>query len=354
MIGIATIICALCLCAPMTLTASPFPAKPLGALRVATWHAPLSRKGPGLLLRDLLKGAKDLAPVLDILRTSQADVIVLTRFDYDADGATARVLADALSPNTTTSDATPPDHAPAWHIFAPRPNTGMPTGRDMDGNGARHEARDAQGFGLFAGQSGVMILSRLPFEPTLAQTFTTLLWQNAPNTRMAADDPGRGVQRLSSTSHVAIPLRTTPPLWIASMAATPPVFDGPEDRNGRRNADEVALWRHWLDGALPYPAPQTGAFVIAGNANLDPTQGEGLGGVMRDLLAHPRIQDPAPQGRYGPATADWDTPRPGKLRVSYVLPSTALPVLASGVHWADDGLTHRMVWVDIAWPPAPS
>ncbi len=27
---------------------------------------------------------------------------------------------------------------------------------------------------------------------------------------------------------------------------TPPVFDGPEDRNGARNADEIRLWQEYL------------------------------------------------------------------------------------------------------------
>ena len=38
-------------------------------------------------------------------------------------------------------------------------------------------------------------------------------------------------------------------LHLLAHHPTPPVFDGPEDRNGRRNHDEAALWTAWLDGA---------------------------------------------------------------------------------------------------------
>jgi hypothetical protein len=65
-------------------------------------------------------------------------------------------------------------------------------------------------------------------------------------------------------------------------------------------------------------------------------------------------------------TADWPTDGPGNLRVSYVLPSSDLPVTAAGVFWPapDDPLAtllgqseqgagpHRLVWVDIAMPAA--
>ena len=32
---------------------------------------------------------------------------------------------------------------------------------------------------------------------------------------------------------------------------TPPTFDGPEDRNGLRNADEIAFWKQYVAVATP-------------------------------------------------------------------------------------------------------
>jgi hypothetical protein len=60
---------------------------------------------------------------------------------------------------------------------------------------------------------------------------------------------------------------------IMPFSATPPVFDGPEDRNWLQNRDELPLWTHLLDGDLS-ALPQY--FVILGNANLDPMNGDGL------------------------------------------------------------------------------
>ena len=77
--------------------------------------------------------------------------------------------------------------------------------------------------------------------------------------------------------------------------ATPPVFDGPEDRNGRRNHDEAAFWLRLLAGELTWPPPE-GPFVLLGQSNLDPVDGEGLRGAMDALLDHPALQDPAPRG----------------------------------------------------------
>jgi endonuclease/exonuclease/phosphatase family metal-dependent hydrolase len=158
-------------------------------------------------------------------------------------------------------------------------------------------------------------------------------------------------------------------LTMLAFHATPPVFDGPEDRNGRRNHDEAAFWLHYLAGEVPFPTP-VGPFIIAGDANLDPMDGEGTPAALNALLAHPALQDPAPRGMSGRVepgqrgdaaldTALFDAPL-GGLRLDYVLPSADLAVAASGVLWpvADDPLSaalaiasrHRPVWVDVTLP----
>jgi hypothetical protein len=196
------------------------------------------------------------------------------------------------------------------------------------------------------------------------------------------------IQRLSSTAHWEIPviLSETITLHILAFAAGPPVFDGPEDRNGLRNHDEVAFWTRYLDGKLSLPpdnpVPPEDPVIVMGNANLDPMDGEGLHRAMIDLLTHPRLQDPEPRSQGGKLaaaqggansrhlgdpsldTVDWrDDPGPGNLRVSYILPDRALVVIGAGVFWpapnapdaklitAKDGPRHRMVWVDIELPP---
>ena len=106
-----------------------------------------------------------------------------------------------------------------------------------------------------------------------------------------------------------------------------------------------------LDGQL---GTLNGDFVIAGDANLDPVDGEGIKRAIRTLLDHPRLQDPTPNN---PDTVDWTDPVPGDLRVDYVLPGADLKITDSGVYWPSGGdaletvktaSRHRLVWVDIA------
>jgi Endonuclease/Exonuclease/phosphatase family len=303
-----------------------------------------------------------IAAVVAVITRADADVILLTDLDFDHDHLALNLLADALAAAG----------APYPYRFALAPNSGVFTGLDLDGNGRRAEARDAMGYGRFAGDGGMAILSRLPFATAAAQDMTPLLWRDLPGALLPPDlvpDAAR-VQRLSTTGHWAVPL-TLPSGTLTLMAwhASPPVFDGPEDRNGRRNHDEAALWRHYLDGALPY-APPTGAFVLLGDANLDPADGEGRNAALLALINDPRLQDPAPRSTSthadpahigDPATDTALFPDgPGGLRVDYVLPSRDLTVTASGVIWPppDDPFAatvqtasrHRLVWVDVALP----
>ncbi|SHF04563.1 Endonuclease/Exonuclease/phosphatase family protein [Loktanella atrilutea] len=285
------------------------------------------------------------------------DVLLLTDVDYDLDGEALRNLAGRMG---------------FEHSFALAPNSGMATGLDLDGNGRIGEARDAQGWGKFSGDSGMGLLSRWPFDPDAVRDLSDLLWRDLsgavlPKGPLWTDDIA-AVQRLSTTGHWIVPvLAPGGPVDILAFSATPPVFDGPEDRNGLRNRDELRLWTQVLDGAFG-PAPQD--FVLLGNTNLDPFDGDGLRQAMRDVLADPRLTDPLPVSAGGMAaadpgqtgdpaldTADWPDGAPGNLRVDYVLPAATWTVTGAGVFWpapddpdaalAQAAGPHRLVWVDL-------
>jgi hypothetical protein len=208
-------------------------------LTLATWHADLSRDGPGLLLRDLQDPGPDLQALVAQVTEAAPDVLLLTHVDFDTGGAALAALAALLAEGGAAYP----------HRLALLPNTGMATGRDLDGDGRLGGARDAQGYGRFAGQGGMALLSRWPL--VVARDLSELLWRDLPQSRIAADDPGHDLQRLSSTGHWVVTLDTPEgPLTLLAFAATPPVFDGPEDRNGRRNADELRLWSLWMEGGF--------------------------------------------------------------------------------------------------------
>ena len=157
---------------------------------------------------------------------------------------------------------------------------------------------------------------------------------------------GADILRLSDTAHFEVRVYPPggPPITLMIFHATPPVFDGPEDRNGRRNHDEVLFWKHRLEGAFgPPPLPP---FVLMGAANLSPTGGEGQEEAIRALLSDTRLRDPP--GLTGQPTVDWPPPGPGPRRVDYLLPSADLILLGAGLAKADPTASrHRLLWIDL-------
>ena len=204
------------------------------------------------------------------------------------------------------------------HRFAAEPNTGVPSGFDLDGDGRTMGRGDALGFGRFPGQYGMAILSRFPLGP--ARTFRTLPWaalpgaeppRNPDGTPYWPDEVWRALP-LSSKSHwdVTVALPDGRALHLLASHPTPPVFDGPEDRNGLRNAAEIGFWADYLDGTAfaddsgsAAPLAPEAVVVVLGDMNLDPEDGDGRREAIRRLLDHPRLQDPRPASAGGPAAA---------------------------------------------------
>lgn len=339
------------------------------AIRVATYNADLSRDGPGLLLGDLLGEDAQVDAAISVIVAADPDILHLTGFDMDTEQHALGALVDRLSAAGTLYP----------FFYAPMPNAGMPSHEDLDGNGRYGEARDSQGYGAFSGKGGMAILSKFPIGT--AQDYSAFLWRDlaqniapGPPENPFPSRAARNVQRLSSVAHWAVPVEVAPGKVVTILAwhATPPVFDGEEDLNGRRAHDEALFWLRLLEGQTPFEPPN-GPLVITGIANIDPVDGDGRHEAIEALLKDPRFQDPGPVSAGGteaanpdhvgnPAldTADFGEPTPGNLRVDYVLPDAALTVLGAGVVWPAQGEAmaevvarasrHRLVWVDVALP----
>lgn len=342
-------------------------------VRVAVFNVNLSGRGPGIVLRDLRAGSPGANQLAQIIQLTAPDILVLTKIDYDLEHHTLKAFVQLLA---ALGHDMP-------HSFALRPNSGWATGRDMDGDGRAGTADDAHGYGAFSGAGGMAVLSRLPILADQAEDFSSFLWADLPGNLMPSDTPQPDIQRLSSTGHWRVPVQITDNeiLNLLVFYATPPVFGHGALRNRNRNHDEVAFWVRYLDAALPMRPPED-PVLIAGSANLDPFDGDGIHAAMQALLAHPRLQDPAPNSIGGvlaashPASAghlgnpahdttEWTRDiGPGNLRVDYVIPDAGLSVTGSGVFWpspddalhtllglGDDAPTrHRLVWVDLAVP----
>ena len=370
-------------------------------LRVATFNAAMNRKSAGELTEGLQKGDPQAAKIAEILRAVSPDVFLLNEIDYDARSAEVflnRYLSSQV-PNEKTEQ-------PPWKYFFAGPvNTGVDSGLDLDGNGKLHEANDAWGFGTFPGQYGMAVFSRHEIQTQAIRTFQNFRWSQMPGAlRPMRSKPGSSELesyypdavwdqlRLSSKSHWDVPVVIgDKTLHLIASHPTPPVFDGPEDRNGCRNHDEIRLLMDYVSGdssgayllddnGRTGPLAPEASFVIAGDLNSDPIDGDGRAEAIRKLLEHPRLaKSPAPRSQGGleasenskganlkhqadPATdtGDFNDRNPGNLRIDFVLPSANLKVLASGVYWPSKSQSaeanalatasdHRLVWVDLQW-----
>ncbi len=340
---------------------------PADTLRFAFHATELDRDGPGLLLRDLLRAdAPDIDAVTDALVQVAPDFLGLSGLDHDAQGHALRAFQDLLHRKGLDLP----------YAFAAQPNAGLRTPFDLNGDGRVGDPQDAQGFGTFPGQGGLAVLSRLPILSVADYTdlaWAGLPWADPPRTADGGafpTDPAFAAQRLPYLAHWRIDLATDPVTSVILFAAAPPVFDGPEDRNGRRNADEIGLAQAilggWPDGVVP------DRVVVMGTFNLDPADGQGRRAALRSVLADPRLQDPQPRSEIGVAraardgginarhrgdpgldTADFREDRPGdpgNLRVDYVLPDRGVQVTDAGLTWPAQG-RRAVVWVAVTDGP---
>ncbi|MCF7221097.1 endonuclease/exonuclease/phosphatase family protein [Lysobacter sp. TLK-CK17T] len=366
-------------------------------LRLATYNTSLYDEATGGLVGRLQAGDGHAARIAAVLQRVRPDVVLLNEFDYDGAHRAAELFQRRYLEIAQPGGGAPLHYG--YRYLAPV-NTGVPSGLDLDGNGevgggGRERGNDAWGYGLHPGQYGMLLLSRYPIDAASARTFQHLKWSAMPGARQPRD-PATGIAhyppaiwsrlRLSSKSHWDVPVRLPGgDLHVLAAHPTPPVFDGPEDRNGARNADEIRLWREYIGGGdLSWLCDDTGRcgglaedarFVIVGDLNNDPSDGDGDHAAILELLEHPRVaRMPTPRsegavetaaryphlvrrGAAAHATGDYGA-RVGTLRLDYVLPSVGMAVRGSGVFWPKPGQPgaelvtasdHRLVWVDIEW-----
>src|SRR5262245_31936183 len=372
-------------------------------VRFATFNCSLNRNAGGQLVSDLSTPANAQAKtVAEILQRTRPDVVLLNEFDFVQGGVALQLFQDNYLSLSQTG--APPIVYP--YRYAAESNTGLPSGFDLNNNGVVSGPDDAFGFGFYPGQFGMAVYSMFPIDLPKVRTFQKFLWKDMPGA-LLPDDPATAapmdwyspaelaVFRLSSKSHWDLPIvigKKTVHFLVSHP--TPPVFDGPEDRNGMRNHDEIRFWADYISpGRAGYVYDDRGRrgglepgslFVIAGDQNADPFDGDSVAFAIQQLLNHPLVNTENPptsagaveatvlQGganttHVGPAaqdTADFADSAPGNLRADYVLPRRNIRVLDSAVFWpvqADPlfrltgvfpfpSSDHRLVWVDLRLP----
>jgi hypothetical protein len=372
-------------------------------VRFATFNASLNRNFAGQLITDLSTPNNAQAKtVAEIIQRTRPEVLLINEFDFDEDGKAAQLFqSNYLSLSQNGAD--PIEYS---YFFVAPSNTGIPSGFDLNNNGAVGGPDDAFGFGFFPGQFGMAVFSMHPIDYDNVRTFRTFLWKDMPGA-LLPDDPQTpepadwyseaelDVFRLSSKSHWDVPIQIgDKTVHFLTSHPTPPVFDGPEDRNGTRNYDEIRFWSDYIlparsgyiyDDQGNQGGLRPGAlFVIAGDQNSDPLDGDSIPGSAQLLLEHPLVNTkmtPSSQGAVEQAalqgganlthlgdpafdTADFADSAPGNLRADYVLPRKNLKIVDAAVFWplSTDPLfplvgvfpfpssDHRLVWVDVRVP----
>ncbi|MEO0761104.1 MAG: endonuclease/exonuclease/phosphatase family protein, partial [Pseudomonadota bacterium] len=253
-----------------------------GAIRVAQYNAALSRAGAGVLLGDIRARKAQVLGVASVILAVRPDVLVLNEIDRDGEGAALEAFAALLAEGVGGLEGLALDHR-----VQPVSNTGRPSGLDIDGDGEALGPADAWGYGAFPGQYAMAILSRYPLEGL--RTWRLFPWSAMPGALRPAtggealhDDATWARLRLSSKTHLAVEVAVPGgPVALVAAHPTPPVFDGPADRNGRRNHDEIRLIGAIMDGAgwlvdddgRPGGVDPALPVVVAGDLNADPADG---------------------------------------------------------------------------------
>ena len=336
------------------------------------------------LAQALQQNSLQIKNIAEIIQRINPDIILLNEFDrIDNSHKNIQYFISkylAQGQNGQSSITYP-------YFYQGAVNTGVKVNDDLNYDSkANQQPSDTHGFGYFEGHFGMVLLSKYPINEKDIRTFQHFKWRDmpkalkpiAPRTKQPwYSDKTWQALRLSSKSHWDIPVNVNgKTIHVLASHPTPPVFDGPEDRNGKRNHDEIRFWFDYINGEQAdyiYDdlgkkgglAPQQ-TFVILGDQNASSVEGDAINSSIQALLLSDKIQDPMPTSLGGELhsadnknaqhhTAYWG------MRADYVLPSaTAFTLKDSGVFWPgknDEAYRliesrqassdHRLVWVDV-------
>ncbi|MCC4264382.1 endonuclease/exonuclease/phosphatase family protein [Oceanimonas baumannii] len=368
-------------------------------IRIASFNVALDRSFPGALAAEINGvGCPQLRHIAAMVQQVRPDILLLNEFDHDGEAEHSDHLAMFARRYLAVGEQ---GIEYPHHYLAPV-NTGLTGPLALDGGPQPVLPQDGLGFGAFHGQYGFAILSRFPLDSARLRSFRHFLWKNMPGARLP-ELHGSGFYPssvldflpLSSKNHVDLPvcLPDGRVLHLLVSHPVPPIDEGPERRNSCRNHDELRLWHDYIrpgrgdylvddQGVRGGLEPDSG-FVILGDLNADPLDGNGFREGIRSLLADPLLNQAVSRGRLQPSSRGACRLRPFEprrgparlwthingLRLDYVLPDAGFTALASGVLWPvpeqdpggwfwrhngrparrDMGSDHRLVWVEVAW-----
>ncbi|MFT5383913.1 MAG: endonuclease/exonuclease/phosphatase family metal-dependent hydrolase, partial [Saprospiraceae bacterium] len=285
------------------------------SLRFASYNVSLFRSEQGGLAIDLNSGRDtQIQNVAAVIQHVNPDVIALMEFDYDPSGA----LLEAFQKNYLGIGQQGEQAISFSYKLSISSNTGVLSGFDYNNDGKIALPEDGFGFGRYEGQYAFAILSKYPIDKKNIRSFQKMIWSAMPGAKRPMNEDGTSYYdddewaafRVSSKNHIDIPIITSGDKTVHVILAhpTPPVFDGPEDRNGLRNYDEIRLLKDYISNAT-YLVDDKGrkgglaageSFVIMGDLNADPIDGDSYPGAINQLLEYPGINTEVTTGSHIP------------------------------------------------------
>ena len=298
-------------------------------VRFQTFNASLNRATAGQLVTDLsTPDDAQAAAVAEIVQRTRPDVLLLNEFDYVAGGRAVRLFQDNYLEAATTAPSRSATATPTPR----RPTPACPAGSTSTTTAPSAAATTPTASATSRASTAWSCSAASRSTPQKIRTFQKFRWADMPGNLIPTDfysPQEQAALRLSSKSHWDLPIeigRETVHFLVSHP--TPPTFDGPEDRNGTRNHDEIRFWADYVSGAR-YMYDDRGrrgglarkaSFVIAGDQNADPLDGDSVAAAIDQLLDSPRITDPLPTSAGGPDAAarqggaNLDPPRRPALR----------------------------------------
>ena len=336
------------------------------------------------LTQALQQNTQQIKNIAEIIQRVNPDIILLNEFDrVNNSHENIRYFL--------TNYLAKPQHGQASidypYFYQGSVNTGVKINDDLNHDSkSNQQPGDTHGFGYFEGHFGMVLLSKYPISEKEIRTFQHFKWRDMPNALKPIDpstnqpwysDKAWQALRLSSKSHWDIPVNVNgKTVHVLASHPTPPVFDGSENRNGKRNHDEIRFWFDYINGKQAHYiyddlgkkgglAPQQ-TFVLLGDQNASSVEGDAIKSSIQALLSSDKTQDPMPTSIGGELhsadnknakhhTAYWG------MRADYVLPSAInFTIKDSGVFWPSENdetyrliesrqasSDHRLVWVDV-------
>ncbi|MDG1752671.1 MAG: endonuclease/exonuclease/phosphatase family protein, partial [Thalassotalea sp.] len=212
-----------------------------------------SSKVTGDELNNALKSDhQQIKNIAEIIQRVNPDILLLNEFDYSPKGEEIQLFINQYLNKDQQNQAK--IHFP--YYYQSSVNTGVKTPFDLNNDNKIESPTDTYGFGHFPGHFGMVLLSKYPIDEAKIRTFQTFKWKDMPDA-LQPKDPSTGKSwysdeawqgfRLSSKSHWDVPVTVNnKEIHILASHPTPPVFDGPEDRNGKRNHDEIRFWHDYI------------------------------------------------------------------------------------------------------------